>query len=162
MISSVSLIRCRFITFKAIFYAILCVGSIWLFTLAAILFAFAAFDNNIEETRTVATGAIYAGVFATALILTVAVVAPALLLLQPMRLWRVLREEKHALTPRQRFRGQYFNLSPQTTFFYSQLLQLYTLKYITLRTRQLAVSWPCSCHPRSPYSSHWSPPRLSS
>lgn len=106
MISSVSLIRCRFTTFKAIFYAILCVGSIWLFTLAAILFAFAAFDNNTMQTLTVATGAIYAGVFAMALILTVATIAPALLLLQPARLWRVLREEKHALTPRQRFRGQ--------------------------------------------------------
>ena len=107
MISSVSLMRCRFITFKAVFYAILCVGSIWLFTIAAILFAFAAFNNDAMESLTVATGTIYAAVLAMAVILTVALVGPALLMLQPARLLRVLRRERRALTPRQRFRGMW-------------------------------------------------------
>jgi len=44
-------------------------------------------------------------ILALALVLNVAIIFPACLLLQPFRLWRVLRAEKQAVTPRQRFRG---------------------------------------------------------
>ena len=70
------------------------------------LFTFGAFSMDVNESLTVANGAIYMSAFAMALILTVAIIVPAFLLLQPMRLWRVLRDEKAAITPRQRFRGE--------------------------------------------------------
>ena len=105
LLNNVSLAKCRLIVAKATVYALLFVGTIWLFTLGAVLFAFGALSAGLDETVTVANGAVYVSAFAMALILTVATIAPALLLLQPDRLFRVLREEKAAVTPRQRFRG---------------------------------------------------------
>ncbi|KAF7793418.1 hypothetical protein EIP86_004530 [Pleurotus ostreatoroseus] len=107
LVSTVSLSSCRLTVFKAIFYAILLVGTVWLFTAGTMLFTFGAFSMDVNESMTVANGAIYMAAFATALILTVAIIVPAFLLLQPMRLWRVLRDEKAAITPRQRFRAVY-------------------------------------------------------
>ena len=82
------------------------VGGVWLFTVGAILFAFNAFETSVAESPVVANGAIYMSAFAMALIVNVAIIAPALLMLQPFHLWRVLRDEKAAVTPRQRFRGE--------------------------------------------------------
>jgi calcium permeable stress-gated cation channel len=45
-------------------------------------------------------------ILALSIVISLAVISPALLLLQPVRLWRVLRAERQALTPRQRFRGR--------------------------------------------------------
>jgi len=55
----------------------------------------------------VASGSIYIGAFLLALVLSVAIIAPGLLMLQPIRAWRLLRAEKRAITPRQRFRASY-------------------------------------------------------
>jgi hypothetical protein len=40
-----------------------------------------------------------------AMVLNAAIIAPGLLLLQPFQLWRVMRAQRRAVTPRQRFRG---------------------------------------------------------
>lgn len=106
LIATVSLSSCRLTAFKAVFYALLLVGTVWLCTAGVMLFTFGAFSTGVNESLTVADGAVYMGAFAAALLLTVAIVVPACLLLQPMRLWRVLRDEKAAVTPRQRFRGE--------------------------------------------------------
>lgn len=41
------------------------------------------------------------------IVTNVALIVPGLLLLQPMRLWNVLKAERQAITPRQRFRGEF-------------------------------------------------------
>lgn len=92
--------------FKAVFYMLVAVDGVWLFTAGTILFTFGAFSTSTAESSTVANGAIYMSAFAMTLIVNVAVIAPALLMLQPFHLWRVLREERTAVTPRQRFRGE--------------------------------------------------------
>lgn len=92
--------------FKTVFYMLVTVLGAWLFTVGAVLFAFGALSTSVAESSTVANGAIYMSAFAMALIVNVAIIAPALLMLQPFHLWRVLREEKTAVTPRQRFRGK--------------------------------------------------------
>lgn len=45
-------------------------------------------------------------ILALSIVVNVAIIFPALLLLQPFRLWRVIRTERQAVTPRQRFRGE--------------------------------------------------------
>lgn len=82
-------------------------GTIWLIAVGALLFALQAFSSEQGETKTIATGAIYMSVLALAVILNVAIIFPALLMLQPFHLWHVLRAEKQAVTPRQRFRGEF-------------------------------------------------------
>ena len=94
-------------TFKVIFYTLVIIGSVWLFTVGAILFAFEAFSTSTPESPVVADGAIYMSAFAMVLIVNLAIIFPALLMLQPVRLWRVLKDEKAAVTPRQRFRGEW-------------------------------------------------------
>ncbi|KAI0785000.1 hypothetical protein C8Q75DRAFT_777072 [Abortiporus biennis] len=105
--SSVSVSGSQLIIFKSIFYVLTLVAGVWLFAIGAILFTMGAFNLNAKESQTVANGAIYMSAFAMVLIVNIAVIFPALLLLQPARLWRVLQEEKAAITPRQRFRAVY-------------------------------------------------------
>ena len=64
-----------------------------------------ALSTNSGSAKSIASGSIYISVLALALIFNVAIIFPACLLLQPFRLWRVIRAEKQAITPRQRFRG---------------------------------------------------------
>lgn len=64
-----------------------------------------ALNTDSNTTTSVANGAVYMSILALALVLNVAIIFPACLVLQPLRLWRVIRAEKHAVTPRQRFRG---------------------------------------------------------
>lgn len=104
--TSVSISGSQMIVFKTTFYMLTIIGAIWLFTIGAVLFAIGAFSFSEWESETVANGAIYMSAFAFMLIITVAIIFPALLLLQPYRLWRVVRDEKEAITPRQRFRGK--------------------------------------------------------
>lgn len=87
------------------------VGALWLFTIGAIIFSLGAFSFSQRESETVANGAIYMSAFAFMLIMSVSIAFPAVLLLQPIRLWRVIREERDAITPRQRFRGMISLLS---------------------------------------------------
>ncbi|EKM61349.1 uncharacterized protein PHACADRAFT_84832 [Phanerochaete carnosa HHB-10118-sp] len=105
--NSVSLSGLQLGVFKTVFWTLVVVGGIWLFTAAALLFAFGAFSTAVPASPVVANGAIYMSAFAMSLILTVAVIAPALLTLQPHHLVRVLRAEQAAVTPRQRFRAVY-------------------------------------------------------
>ncbi|KAI0347698.1 hypothetical protein BDW22DRAFT_1479635 [Trametopsis cervina] len=93
--------------FKTVFYILAVLGSVWLFTVGAVLFAFGALSTSTNESPVVADGAVYMSAFAMIVLVNLAIIIPALLMLQPVRLWRVLREEKAAVTPRQRFRAVY-------------------------------------------------------
>lgn len=93
--------------FKITFFVLTALGTIWLIAVGALLFAMQAFSSSHGETKSIATGAIYMSVLVLAVILNVAIIFPALLMLQPFRLLHVLRAEKQAVTPRQRFRGTF-------------------------------------------------------
>lgn len=103
---SVSISSGHLVVFKATFFILTTVAAIWLITVGAILFALRAFSANNQRSITVANGSIYMSALAMTIVITAAIICPALLLLQPIRLWHVLRAEKHAMTPRQRFRGE--------------------------------------------------------
>ncbi|CCL98103.1 uncharacterized protein FIBRA_00097 [Fibroporia radiculosa] len=107
LVRTVSLSGSQLFIFKAVFYVATLAGGAALFTAGALLFAMHSFSDHIGDTLSVADGIIYMSVLAMLMILTVAVVFPGLLLLQPVRLWRVLRAEKEAVTSRQRFRAVY-------------------------------------------------------
>ncbi|KAI0639520.1 hypothetical protein C8Q77DRAFT_1043851 [Trametes polyzona] len=104
---TVSVSGSQLIMFKTMFYILLGVGGVWMFTTGAILFALSAFSNDSAESQSVANGAIYMSAFALVLVLNVAIIFPGLLMLQPIRLWKVVRAERAAVTPRQRFRAVY-------------------------------------------------------
>lgn len=104
---SVSISGGQLFVFKATFFILTAVAAIWLIAVGAVLFAVQALTSNTERTKTVANGSIYASALALTLIITVAIIFPALLLLQPFRLWHVILAERHAVTPRQRFRAIY-------------------------------------------------------
>jgi hypothetical protein len=82
------------------------------------LFALEAFGDGVGLMKTIATGSVYMGTFAFFIVVSAAVIVPGLLLLQPLRLWSVLRSEKDALTPRERFRGE---LPTKNVFLYALL-----------------------------------------
>lgn len=73
--------------------------------IGAVLFSMQAFNTGTDPTLSLSNGAVYMSILALALIINVAIILPGCLLLQPLRLWRVIRAEKAAITPRQRFRG---------------------------------------------------------
>jgi hypothetical protein len=99
--------------FRTTFLVLTILGVVWLTAIGAVLYAIDAFQHG-GAGRTVADGSILMTVLALALIINVAIVAPGLLMLQPFRLWRVVRNERRAITPRQRFRGR----SPTFPFLY--------------------------------------------
>ena len=80
-------------------------GGVWLTAIGAVLYAVNAFQDS-GAGKTVADGSILMTVLVLALVINVAIVAPGLLMLQPFRLWWVVRNERRAITPRQRFRGR--------------------------------------------------------
>lgn len=100
-------------TFKATFFILVAVAGIWLSAAGSLIFAIGPLNNDASQGRekTVANGSIYMSACLLAFVLNAAVIAPALLLLQPRRLWRVTRDVKYALTPRQRFRGEHLHES---------------------------------------------------
>ncbi|KAJ7938158.1 hypothetical protein B0H13DRAFT_2301727 [Mycena leptocephala] len=104
---SVSVSGGQLFVFKAMFYMLVGIGAIWLITVGALIYTLQAFNSDSGRTETIANGALYMSILALSLVFTVAIVFPGLLLLQPIRLWRLLRAEKRALTPRQRFRAVY-------------------------------------------------------
>jgi len=104
---SISVSGNQLLIFKITFFVLTAVGTLWLVAIGAILFSMQALSTNTHSTRSVATGAVYMSVLALALIINVAIIFPACLLLQPLRLWRIIRAEKAAVTPRQRFRGMF-------------------------------------------------------
>ncbi|KAJ7160781.1 hypothetical protein C8R46DRAFT_1223124 [Mycena filopes] len=104
---SVSVSGGQLFVFKAMFYILVGIGAIWLITVGALIYTLQAFNAGPGKTQTIANGSIYMAILALSLVFTVAIIFPGLLLLQPVRLWHVLRAEKHAVTPRQRFRAVY-------------------------------------------------------
>ena len=99
--------------FGTTFIVLTIMGGVWLTGIGAVLYAVNAFQHAGGAGRTVADGSILMTLLALALVINVAIAAPGLLMLQPFRLWRVVRNERRAITPRQRFRGR---LSP--SFFF--------------------------------------------
>ena len=100
------------LVFKLTFFILTVVAAVWLIAVGALLFAAQAFSAHTLTSRTVANGSIYMSALAMVLVLNVAVIFPALLMLQPVRLWRLTRAEKDALTPRQGFRGEHVFVFP--------------------------------------------------
>ena len=89
------------------FFILTVIAAIGLIVVGALIFAIEAFSTLHQPSTQVANGAIYISAFALSIVITVAIISPALLMLQPFRLWKVVRAEKHAITPRQRFRAIY-------------------------------------------------------
>lgn len=93
--------------FKITFSVLTIVVAVWLVAIGAVLFSMRALSTNNGSTKSIASGSVYMAVLALAIIFNIAIIVPACLLLQPFRLWRVIRAEKQAITPRQRFRGTF-------------------------------------------------------
>ncbi|KAG5639564.1 hypothetical protein H0H81_012235 [Sphagnurus paluster] len=104
---SVSVSGGQLFVFKITFFILTFVSALWLIAIGSLLFAFRAFIENSGKAQSVANGSIYMTILALAIVLNLAIIFPALLMLQPFRLWRVLRDERQAITPRQRFRAVY-------------------------------------------------------
>lgn len=99
----------QLLIFKITFFVLTAVSALWLVVIGAVLFSAQAISTNTKPAISLSNGAVYMSILALALIINVAIIFPACLLLQPIRLWRVIRAEKQAVTPRQRFRGVFFS-----------------------------------------------------
>ncbi|EJU01091.1 hypothetical protein DACRYDRAFT_108421 [Dacryopinax primogenitus] len=109
----------QFITFRATFFILTIIAGIWLVTVSALLLGLEAFKLAWNQAGSVADGSIYIAVLALTIILNLACIAPALLLINIPRLWKVRRGERKAVTPRQRFRAMYphfYNYAHATSF----------------------------------------------
>ena len=130
--------------FRTTFVLLTVMGGIWLTAIGAILYAIDAFQHGGGAGEAVADGSILMTVLALALIINVAIVAPGLLMLQPFRLWRVVRNERRAITPRQRFRGRLSrSFYKPIIFLYSVHLSLHLLFVFSLTARagRAAPKW---------------------
>ncbi|KZT61296.1 hypothetical protein CALCODRAFT_447556 [Calocera cornea HHB12733] len=116
---SPSVFGAQFVAFKAIFLILTVITGIWLIAISAILFGLEAFNLAWNQAASVADGSIYIAVLCLTIILNLACIAPALLLLNLPRLWKVRRAGRRAITPRERFRAMYprfYNYAPATAF----------------------------------------------
>ncbi|KAH8835622.1 hypothetical protein DL96DRAFT_1454607 [Flagelloscypha sp. PMI_526] len=104
---TISISGSQVLLFRATFWVLTGVGAIWLIAVGALIYSIRPFDIGTNAASDVANGSIYMAVIALALVLNVAIILPGLLLLQPLRLWRVTRAQKRSITPRQRFRAIY-------------------------------------------------------
>ncbi|KIJ45476.1 hypothetical protein M422DRAFT_59699 [Sphaerobolus stellatus SS14] len=93
--------------FKATFVLLCIVSCIWIVTIGGLVFSLESFATGTGRTHSVANGSIYFATFLLVMVINVAIISPALLLLQPFHLWRIKSLEKGAATPRQRFRVLY-------------------------------------------------------
>lgn len=104
--------------FKVVFYFFAIASTFWIVAVGAILFSVQALVDGRSRVTTIANGSVYMGLLATAIVLNMAIIFPGVIILQPIRLWRVARAERNAITPRQRFRGQsgffYYLTNPPT------------------------------------------------
>lgn len=105
MHGSVSVSGGRLVVFKTMFFILAVIAAAGLIVVGALIFAIEAFSTGNQPQTEVANGAIYISAFVLSIVITIAIISPALLMLQPFRLWHIVRAEKHAVTPRQRFRG---------------------------------------------------------
>ncbi len=92
--------------YKLTFWILTIVSIVWIIAAGALIFTLQAFNAHQKESQTVAEGSIYMSAFALAIVLNIAIVFPALLLIQPIRLWYVTRSLRRCVTTRQRFRGE--------------------------------------------------------
>ena len=111
---SVSISANQILVFKVTFFVLTVVGTLWTLAIGAILFSMQAINSNTGITLSLANGAMYMSTFLLALILNVAIIIPACLALQPFQFWAVVRAEKHAITPRQNFRGMHMTFLSKT------------------------------------------------
>ncbi|KAF9519867.1 hypothetical protein BS47DRAFT_1357887 [Hydnum rufescens UP504] len=86
----------RTMELKAAFYAITLIGGAWLIGISAILFGLQAFSTGSDQATTVSEGVVYIAGFILALVIS-AFIVPGLLLLQPIRLWRIISAKRKAL-----------------------------------------------------------------
>ncbi|KAK7029822.1 MPN domain-containing protein [Favolaschia claudopus] len=109
---SVSVSGTQLFVFQTMFYVLAGIAAVWLITVGALIYTLHPFNTagagGVDgRSEGVANGAIYMAILALSVVFTCAIIFPGLLLLQPVRLWTVLRAEKRAVTPRQRFRAVY-------------------------------------------------------
>ncbi|QRV86749.1 short transient receptor potential channel 7 [Ceratobasidium sp. AG-Ba] len=104
---AVSVSAARLRQFKATFYVLAFVATAWIITAGALIFGMQAFDTSTGRTSTAANGTTYIAVLLMVIVLNAAVIAPGLLMLQPVRLWKIWRAQRKAITPRQHFRAIY-------------------------------------------------------
>ncbi|EIW86933.1 hypothetical protein CONPUDRAFT_115821 [Coniophora puteana RWD-64-598 SS2] len=103
----VSISAVQLLSLKIIYYLFFLVVAGVIVIGGAVLYSIEAISQHRGVTKSLADGSIYMAMFALAYILTASFTIPGLLLLRPVRLWKVLRAEKTAITPRQRFRAVY-------------------------------------------------------
>jgi hypothetical protein len=102
---SVTVVRIK--AFKAVFWVIVIVGGMWVVVAGSLLFGAHSLDTESGTATSVANGSIATALFLLLITINLAIIVPGLLLLQPVRLWRMYRREKRAITPRQHFRAIY-------------------------------------------------------
>ena len=101
---SVSVARLK--AFKAMFWVFVIVSGIWIVTAGALIVGLKGLDNGNNASSSIANGSVATAIFLLIILLNIAIIAPGLLLLQPVRLWKLWKAKKRARTPRQLFRGQ--------------------------------------------------------
>ncbi|KAF7979445.1 hypothetical protein HWV62_42598 [Athelia sp. TMB] len=104
---TVSVSAGQLIVFKVVFWILTFVAGVFLVLVGALLFAAPNFSAGVSTWQSVADGSIYISTLAMLICLSMAFIFPAILMLQPLRLWRLRKAEKEALTPRQNFRAAY-------------------------------------------------------
>ncbi|KAG8704088.1 hypothetical protein FRC09_003778, partial [Ceratobasidium sp. 395] len=104
---AISISAARLRAFKATFYVFVFVATAWIIAVGSLIFGLQAFDTSTARTSTVANGATYIAVLLMVIVLNAAVIAPGLLMLQPIRLWKLWKARKEAISPRQQFRAIY-------------------------------------------------------
>ena len=102
---SVTVVRIK--AFKAVFWVIVIVAGMWLVAAGSLLFGAGALDRQQGASTSVANGSIASALFLLLIIINVAIIVPGLLLLQPIRLWKMYKHKRRAITPRQEFRAIY-------------------------------------------------------
>lgn len=101
---SVSVARLK--AFKAVFWVFVIVAGIWIVTAGSLIIGVSALDDGNNAASSIASGSVTTAIFLLIILLNIAIIAPGLLLLQPIRLWKLWKAKKRARTPRQLFRGQ--------------------------------------------------------
>lgn len=84
--------------------------TIWLAVIGGLLYSLQAFSADEAEAVSVADGSISSSILMLAIVTCFAIFYPGLLLLQPMHALQTTHAQRDAVTPRQRFRGQFYVL----------------------------------------------------
>lgn len=106
---AISVSSIQLMIFKATFFILTAIGVMWLTAVGAVVFSLSAFNAGNERPSSVANGSVYMSAFFLSVVVTIAIIAPGILLLQPLHLRSVLWRERQAITPRQRFRGEHLS-----------------------------------------------------